>query len=106
MISKDQILQRIKDSVKSTAPDATLILYGSYARGDYREDSDIDLLVLVTADKISPDDEIKIKYPLYHIETDTGIIISPLVLPKKTWETRHRISPFYQNVTTEGIKLL
>jgi len=105
MEDKNQILQLIKDSVKATAPGAILILYGSYARGDYRSDSDIDLLVLLNKDQITRDEEIKIKYPLYHIEFDKGIIISPLVLSKKTWETRHRISPFYQNVTREGIVL-
>ena len=102
MIDTKQILQRIKDSVKVTAPDAVVILYGSYARGDNREDSDIDLLELVNKDKVSRDDEIKIKYPLYNIETETGIIISPVVLAKNVWETRHRISPFYENVTKEG----
>jgi len=105
MVNKDEILGRIKKSVAETAPGATLILYGSYARGDYRDDSDIDLLVLVDTTRLTRDDEVRIKYPLYNIETDTGVIISPLALPRQTWETRHRISPFYSNVTTEGILL-
>ena len=79
-----------------------LILYGSYARDDYREDSDVDILVLVNKDKITRDDEKRIKYPLYVIEFETGIIISPLVFSKRDWETRHRITPFYENVTKEG----
>jgi uncharacterized protein len=102
---KNHILQLIKKSVAETAPGAILILYGSYARGDYRSDSDIDLLVLLDKDKITNNDEIRIKYPLYHIETDTGIIISPLVFSKKVWETRHKITPFYKNVAREGIIL-
>ena len=53
MQNKAQILERIKNSVKETAPDATLILYGSYARGDESEDSDIDLLVLVSEEKLT-----------------------------------------------------
>ena len=53
MQNKALILERIKNSVKETAPDATLILYGSYARGDEREDSDIDLLVLVSEEKLT-----------------------------------------------------
>ncbi len=28
------------------APDATIVLFGSYARGDAREDSDVDFLVI------------------------------------------------------------
>ena len=105
MADNNQILQRIRDSVKTTAPNAILILYGSYARGDNRPDSDIDLLVLLDSDKVTYDDEKRIKYPLYHIEYDTGVIISPRVYSKKAWETRHRITPFYENVTKEGIVL-
>jgi len=53
------ILQLIKKSVSETSPGATLILYGSYARGDYRPDSDIDLLVLIDTDKVTIDDRKK-----------------------------------------------
>jgi len=105
MVDKDQILQRIKDSVKSTAPDATLILYGSYARGDYREDSDIDLLVLLNKDKVTIEDRMQIISPVYGIELDTGKLISLFFYSKKAWETRKMITPFYENVTREGIVL-
>ena len=91
MIDKNSILLRIKDAVASTAPDATLILYGSYARGDYREDSDIDLLILVNKEKLTYDDHTRIKYPLYHIERDIGIIISPILIPKKDLYKRKNI---------------
>ena len=105
MADKNQILQRIKDSVSTTAPGAMLILYGSYARGEQKAGSDIDLLVLVNQDSLTYDEEKKIKYPLYHIEYETGIMISPLVFPKKIWETKHRITPFYENVIKEGVVL-
>ena len=105
MTDKNYILERIKESVKTTAPGAILILYGSYARGDNTSDSDIDLLVLLNKDIVTYDDEKRIKYPLYHIEYDTGIIISPLVFSKEKWETKHRITPFYQNVIKEGVVL-
>ncbi|MES2702696.1 MAG: nucleotidyltransferase domain-containing protein [Bacteroidota bacterium] len=99
------ILQLIKRSVESTAPGATLILYGSYARGDYNEESDIDLLVLVDKDKICRDDEIKITYPLYDIQFQTGVLISPIVYTRKYWQTGHMVTPFYENVNREGVRL-
>ncbi len=105
MINKNDILLMIIDSVKTTEPNATMILYGSYARGDNRKDSDIDLLILLDKDKITRIDEKRIKYPLYEIEFETGQIISPLVLSKQDWESRHRITPFYENVNQEGIVL-
>jgi uncharacterized protein len=102
MKDKYHILQLIKKSVSKTEPNAVLILYGSYARDDYRDDSDLDLLVLVDKDKITRADQKRIKYPLYDIEFDTGTIISPLIFSRKDWEMNHRITPFYENVAREG----
>jgi predicted nucleotidyltransferase len=99
------ILLRIRDSIANSAPKATVILYGSFARGENKKDSDLDLLILLERENISREDEIKIRYPLYEIEFDTGQIISPIVLSKSSWETKHRISPFYKNVIKEGIVL-
>lgn len=105
MINKNDILQMIKKSVKVSDPDATLILYGSYARGDNNDESDIDLLVLIDKEKITRDDEIKFIYPLYDIELTTGVIITPLVYSKNYWKTGHKVTPFYENVNREGIVL-
>jgi uncharacterized protein len=102
MKEKEIILRLIKKSVFDTDPNAILILYGSLARGDYDDQSDIDLLVLLDQEQVTRTDEKRIKYPLYDIEFVTGTIISPLVLSKKEWETRHRLTPFYENVKREG----
>ena len=103
MEDKSSILALIKRSVNQTDPNATLILFGSYARGDNRADSDIDLIVLVDneSEKIPRADQIKITYPLYDIEFQTGTIISPIVYSKKAW-ANHRVTPFYENVLKEG----
>lgn len=102
---RDQILQRIKKSVATTSPGATLVLFGSTARGTYTDGSDIDLLILLDEDKVTWQVEKQITYPLYNIEFETGTLISPLVLSRKDWESRHKITPFYKNVTREGIVL-
>jgi len=55
-------------------------LYGSYARGDNKINSDIDVLILIDKDKITFADARRVAYPLDDIEFETGKIISPLIL--------------------------
>ena len=105
MIYRDEILEKINASVASVVPKAKVILYGSYARRKENAESDIDVLILLEKEDVSLEDEIKIAYPLYDIEYSTGIIISPLILSKKEWEKRHRITPFYENIQNEGVVL-
>ncbi len=87
------------------SPHVHTILYGSEARGDARPNSDIDLLLLVDADKLSYDDKDRIIAPFYDIELDTGIVISTLIMPRKEWENRPFLTPFQYNVNKEGIAL-
>jgi len=101
-MEKRQLLAEIKKIVLQQEPQAEIILYGSYARGDYKSDSDVDILILLKKDKISYSDEKRISYPLYALEFKTGQIISPLILPKKRWENKFVATPLYENVQKEG----
>ena len=57
-----------------------VILYGSYARGDYRENSDIDIMVLTT---LTDDQIMQIKTDIYDLAFDFqmeyGVDISVLI---------------------------
>jgi len=73
-----------------------IILFGSYARGDYDEDSDIDILIIgdVPQREISfLSAEILLKY---------GEVISAIVETPKEFE-RLKDSFFHKNVLKEGI---
>ena len=81
-----------------------VIVYGSYARGDYRENSDVDLMVLV---KLS-DSEIKKILPTiydmaYDIELENDIHISVVIKNEEQFEYWADTLPFYRNVSEEGI---
>jgi predicted nucleotidyltransferase len=105
MSVSNKILFRIKQLVNLADPTATVILYGSYARGQEKDESDIDVLILVDNENITYQDEQRIKYPLYDLEFETGKIISPLILSRNDWESRHVETPFYKNVKKDGVLL-
>ena len=91
--------------MQQIAPTAQTILYGSEARGDAREDSDIDLLILVDGDKMTIEQESQITELLYELELKTGVLISPIVMLKKQWQNRPYQTPFSINIANEGILL-
>lgn len=97
-----EILQEIKRRAAAVAPDAEVVLYGSYARGDNGPDPDIDLLILVGREKVGFEEEKQIAFPLFDLEISSGRAISPRVLTRKEWYSRPVITPFFLNVQREG----
>ena len=100
-MSRKEIVSRIQMLMRRLFPIAEVILYGSEARGEAMSDSDIDLLILVDGDKLTLAQEDAVTLPLYELELQTGVAISPIVMLKKQCENRTVIIPFYLNVKKE-----
>lgn len=96
--------QLIRHYINAIDPKADVILYGSRARGDERPDSDWDILVL-TDYSVNLITERKFRDKLYDLELETGEPLSIFVYSKNDWQTKQRITPFYENVTQEGVRL-
>lgn len=83
-----------------------IILFGSYARGDYNDESDIDIMVLAD---INSNELPKLRDSLADISSDSclenGIVVSILVKDKTLFEQRLPILPFYQNVINDGVQV-
>ncbi|WP_375580960.1 nucleotidyltransferase domain-containing protein [Marivirga tractuosa] len=100
-----EVLNKIKSEVSKLDNTAEIIHFGSTARGDFNRESDIDIIILVDKKPADFQEEINLKYPLYEIEIESGIIISPIIMTKSEWNTNKNKSIFLENVLEEGRKL-
>jgi predicted nucleotidyltransferase len=83
-----------------------VILYGSYARGDYDEYSDIDILVLADiAQEECCDVSSDIREFIWEFELEHNIIISSHVTSAATFYGWLNVLPFYMNVVKDGVEL-
>ena len=101
-----KIVYRFSQELKKVFGDrlSKVIVYGSYARGDYNELSDVDIMVLV---KMSDEEIRTIKNDVYDIAFDiqlsTGIEISPIIKNEDQYEYWVDTLSFYRNVKEEGV---
>ncbi|GBU23240.1 nucleotidyltransferase [Fibrobacteres bacterium R8-0-B4] len=83
-----------------------VLLYGSYARGDYDEYSDIDIFILADIPQEECCDAgLDIREFIWEYELEQNIIISPHVTGYETFLSWLDVLPFYMNVEKEGIVL-
>jgi uncharacterized protein len=99
-----KVANLIREIVHTLDPMAEIILYGSRARGDEKSYSDWDILI-ITDGFVDLNIENKFRDKLYDLELEIGEPLSVFVYSKNDWQKKQRITPFYQNVTEEGIYL-
>lgn len=82
-----------------------VILYGSCARGDFSDNSDIDVLVLLD---VPPEDisiqRKKIRDVTDRLDWDFDVVMAPVFQNCDVYEKYVPVSVFYQNVQKEGVK--
>ena len=68
-----------------------VILYGSYARGDFQSDSDVDIMIL--------------SYMTFDFNMDHDLDIKPIAKSESHFEKWVTNYPFYANINKEGVVL-
>ncbi len=106
MVDKDAIAKAVKEQLQLLYGDrlAKVILYGSYARGDFHEESDIDFLVVLKDEEIKVGKELRfMSEPLFKISFDNDVIISKHPTTLERLENSQFL--FYKNIRREGIEI-
>lgn len=100
----NEYTEKIKSCVKDSLSE--VIVYGSFARGDYDEHSDIDIMILVNSDDSSMklfQDELCDE--AFELEMQYGRVVSPIIIGKDFFDYWSDTLPFYKNVRNEGVKV-
>lgn len=84
----------------------TISKYGSYARGDFNVDSDIDIMILVdlTDEEISQKGRF-LSDVTFDYNFEYGLEIMPIVKNRDHFYKWLRAYPFYNNIKREGVEL-
>ena len=104
----NKITNEVSEGAKSILGDKLrkVILYGSYARGDYNSDSDVDIMVLADVNDIERPMFIKdVDKISSNISLENDITVSISLKDKQFFDMHTRVLPFYRNVETEGVEV-
>ena len=106
------VLPTVMDTTVNDIPEVfkddcqKIILYGSCARGDYTDDSDVDIAILTKSDR----EQVK-KYnaQIYDIAAKIGIatmaIVNFVCLPISEFEEKKTWYPYFMNIAKDGVLL-
>ena len=102
------VTQKVLDAAKNTLGDRLdkVILFGSYARGDYDSESDIDFCILANV----PREEATkwrrdINKQMLGIDLEYDMLVSLHVINSSMFYNHIDILPFYKNVLLEGVEV-
>ena len=81
-------------------------LYGSYARNNQQQDSDIDIVGIVDGERIDLQNKLNDVWDVVmDLNIEQDILISPTVLPLDEYTKYRDLIPYYHNIAVEGVKV-
>ena len=99
-------LTEMCDSFSSIYGDyiAEIVLYGSYARGQETDESDIDM-ALILKEKQTEEQYDKMTDVIVDYQLDLGVTLSVISFEQREYAEWRNSLPFYRNIAKEGIVL-
>ena len=97
------------DSLASIFPQEQfdVILFGSYARNDADDGSDIDVMFLVDSSRQTIQEKHwQIGEAAAEVLMEFGIVVSPIVENRAYYHANADLLPFFKNVQREGVRIV
>jgi predicted nucleotidyltransferase len=106
MISKEiELIHKFRSLVEERLHVHSMIVFGSRARGDARENSDMDVLVVIEEEETF-DLRMFVFDCAWEAGLESGIVICPLLFSRHRWENGpERASILAMNIAKEGIEV-
>lgn len=104
----EEICKRVVAAYRKAYGDdiEAIYLYGSYARGDFDEDSDIDFAAIVKGERLDVQKKRwDVRNETVRMDLDLDIITSPTAIPSGEFEKYKHELPYYRNILKDGIRL-
>lgn len=98
---KDDVVYEVRNLMKGDLVE--IILYGSCARGDYTDDSDIDIALITNCDRLEAK---KYSRELAGIATKLAMkyfaVVNFVCLPFEEYSTKNKWYEYFRNIQEEG----
>lgn len=83
------------------------ILYGSFARGDFDSESDIDIAVIIDRNRYELKSyQRKLLSFISELSLENDILISVNYIPYSEFEEYKEDLPYYRNIDREGVRIV
>jgi predicted nucleotidyltransferase len=94
---KEGLIRIYGDKLKS------VYLYGSYARGDYRPGSDVDVMILLRNYRKYWNEYQKISQLASDVSLEYDVTVSCILIKEVQWESARNERPLLYNIHKEGL---
>lgn len=102
------IINQLREGLSRLFPQEQfdVILFGSYARNDADDGSDIDVLFLVDAPRRSiAEKSWQVGEVCADLLLEHGVVVSPIIENRAYFHSQANLLPFFKNIQQEGVRI-